>query len=182
MIENNEQAAENRVLVLYIINELNIQVSNLHLMDAILGNRFMNYFSLQTAIAELLKNGMLSETTEEGKTYYCISEEGKNAVKLLKNIIPQGILARFDSQKKEIRARIKKDLEINAEYALDEDNNYFARCYVRDGDIHLIDFKILAGNKKFAFEICENWRNHTKEIYSEIIETVLKNRDDSQNN
>lgn len=176
MIENTEQAAENRVLILYIINELNIPVSNLHLTDTILGNRFMNYFSLQTAIDELLKNGMMTETGEDGKVYYNITDDGKDAVKLLKNIIPQGILMRFDQQKKEIRARIKRDLEINAEYALDDDNNYFVRCFVRDGDIHLIDFKILAGNKKLASEICENWKDHTKEIYSEIIETVLKDR------
>jgi len=176
MLENTEQAAENRVLILYIINELNIPVSNLHLTDTILGNRFMNYFSLQSSIDELLKNGMITETEEDGKIYYTITDEGRKAVDLLKNIIPQGILARFDQQKKEIRARIKRDLEINAEYILDEDNNHFARCFVRDGDIHLIDLKILAGNKKLASEICENWKNHTKEIYSEIIETVLKER------
>ena len=82
---------------------------------------------------------------------------------------------RFDQQKKRY-VQIKRDLEINAEYALDDDNNYFVRCFVRDGDIHLIDFKILAGNKKLASEICENWKDHTKEIYSEIIETVLKDR------
>lgn len=174
---NNNQFNEDKVIILYIIDILNIPVSNLHLIDIILGNRFMNYFSLQTALDELLETGMLLETKEDGKIHYTISHDGKETVNLLIDIIPNGIRKRIDAQQKSIRSTIKRDLEVNAEYTIDDDNNHFARCFVRDGNVHLIDFNILAGNKKLASEICDNWKNHTQEIYSEIIELVLKNRD-----
>lgn len=172
-----EVKISNRALILYILSKINIPVSPLHLIDIVVGNRFMDYFSMQDAVSELAEAGMISSFTENDKNYYTVTEEGAKAVDLLTELVPQGILKRFNNQLPEIRLRIKRDLEVNASFYPDAEDNYYSRLFVRDGDIHLVDIAILAGSKKYASEICENWKKYTKEIYSEIIDSLLKSRE-----
>jgi len=37
-------------------------------------------------------------------------------------------------------------------------------------------FKGYSGNENDARRICENWKKHSQEIYSEIIESLIKDR------
>ena len=50
---NNRQLAENKLILLYIIDKLEIPVSNLQMTKIILENKIMNYFLLQQYLDEL---------------------------------------------------------------------------------------------------------------------------------
>lgn len=174
MNQSKEQQAANRVLILYILKELSLPVSNLQLTDILATRAFLDYFSQQETLVELLETGMIAEETDEAeRKFYVITPEGTKAVDTLASLIPAPIRQNFDAHKKEIRDMVKRNWEINATQHIDEQDNHYVRCFVRDGDTFLVDMKILAGNKKLASEMCLGWRKNTEEIYSKLIEQLL---------
>ena len=50
LTEDNETLAENKVLILYILNQLNKPISNDSLLTLVLGAKEMNYFYFQQSI------------------------------------------------------------------------------------------------------------------------------------
>lgn len=174
MNQSKEQMAENRILILYILQELGLPVTALHLTEILANRAFMDYFTQQETIADLLETAMLREDTEDtGRKYYRITEEGIAAVSTLITLLPAPIKHNFDLHKPQIREMVKRDWEINATQHIDERDNHYVRCFVRDGDSFLIDMKLLAGSKKLASEMCINWRKHTEQIYSKLIHQLL---------
>ena len=54
MYENSAELAENKLLVLYVIDSLKYPITNTQLTEIILENNFINYFTLQQYISELI--------------------------------------------------------------------------------------------------------------------------------
>jgi len=65
---------------------------------------------------------------------------------------------------------------ITADYTLDEDNGYTALLRIGEDKFPLIEIKIVAGSKEDARNICRNWTAFPQELYSEILETLVKDR------
>jgi len=172
---NDKQFTENKIIILYILSEISLPVTTLQLTDILMQNAFMNYFSQQENISELLDAGMLKEYTDETqRKFFIITPEGKDAGRTLLEMIPQIIKHNLDKHKEEIRKSIKRDWEINASQYIDENDDHYVRCYVRDGNAFLIDMKISAGNEKMASKMCVNWKKNTEKIYSLIISHMLE--------
>lgn len=174
MNQSKEQQAANRILILYILKELALPVSNLQLTDILATRAFLDYFSQQETLAELLETGMIAEQTDVAeRKFYVVSPKGAETADALASLIPTPIRQNFDAHKQEIRDMVKRNWEVNATQHIDEQDNHYVRCFVRDGDTFLIDMKIFAGSKKLASEMCLGWRKNTEEIYSKLIEQLL---------
>lgn len=174
MNQSKEQQAANRILVLYILKELALPITNLQLTDILATRAFLDYFSQQETLGELLESGMIKELADVSeRKFYTITEAGKEAADSLANMIPAPIRQNFDTHKKEIKEMVKRNWEVNATQHIDEQDNHYVRCFVRDGDTFLVDMKILAGSKKLASEMCLGWRKNTEQIYSKLIEQLL---------
>ena len=67
MYENSAELAENKLLVLYVIKSLKYPISNTQLTEIILENNFINYFTLQQYITELLSSEFLKYIEKNDK-------------------------------------------------------------------------------------------------------------------
>ena len=174
MDESKERITENKVIILYVLKEIEIPVTNLQLIDILTNIIFMNYFTQQETLGELLKTELISEYIDETEhKFYKITEKGKAVTSTLSTLIPAFIKQNFDSNKSEIKEMVKKQWEINAVCSLDENDNHFVRCFVRDNDNFLIDIKVSAGNKKIATKMSSNWKRNTEKIYLSLITQLL---------
>ncbi len=174
---SNRELAENKLILLYIIDKVNIPINNLQITKIILENRFMNYFLLQQFLNELCEGSLLSCVHEDGKSFYTITNNGKQTLSYFQNLIPLGIKTRIDDTISSIKKRIKNETYITADYTPEKENEFIVSCKICEDDFKLIDLMLLAGTKSEARSICENWRNHSQAIYSEIIESLTKKRD-----
>ncbi|MCR4434941.1 MAG: DUF4364 family protein [Clostridiales bacterium] len=173
---SNRELAENKLILLYIIDKINIPISNLQITKLILENKFMNYFFLQQFLKELCDNHMLKADTIDGKTFYTITQNGKQTLSYFTDHIPPGIKLRIDNSSMDIRKGIKNETHILSDFTPESENAYIVNCSVREDDFSLIDLKITVGTKNDARVICENWKNHSQSIYAEIIESLTRKR------
>jgi len=174
---SNREVAENKLILLYIIEKINMPVSNLQMTKLILENKFMNYFLLQQHLNELCEGSLLSPEVVEGKTFYQITRNGKQTLGYLSNLIPRGIKARIDNTISAIRKNIRNETLITADFIPESENEYIVTCSVREDNFSLIELKLTVGTKADARSICDNWKKHPQALYAEIIESLTKKRD-----
>lgn len=174
---SNRELAENKLILLYIIEKINMPVSNLQITKLILDNKFMNYFFLQQFLNELCDNGFLNAESIEDKKVYSITANGRQTLSYFVNHIPAGIKARIDETIADVRKKIKNETLITADFMPESENKFSVHCRVKEDGFSLMDLNIAVGTKKDARTICENWKKHSNAIYSEIIDCLTKNRD-----
>lgn len=110
MSHNNDKVlAENKLILLYIIDKVNIQISNLQITKIILENKFMNYFMLQQLLNELCNQEYLSCEIVDQKAFYAITPSGKQALGYFTSHIPAGIKSLIDNNITIIRNKIRNE-------------------------------------------------------------------------
>ncbi|WP_010251668.1 DUF4364 family protein [Acetivibrio cellulolyticus] len=174
---NNKELAENKLILLYIIDIANMPISNLQITKIILENQFMNYFIFQQFLNELCDVEYLSSEVVDNKTYYSITASGKQTLSYFTNHIPIGIKNCIDRSITDIRKRIKTETLVKADYTPESESEFIVKCQVREDNFSLIDLEISVGTKSDCRTICENWKKYSHQIYSEILESLIRKRD-----
>ena len=82
LTEDSETLAENKVLILYILDKLNKPISNESLLKLVLSIQEMNYFYFQQFLLDLLDNQYIIGYTKDDKTMYKITDAGKETLNL----------------------------------------------------------------------------------------------------
>ena len=154
-------------------------MSNLQITKLVLENKYMymNYFYLQQFLNELCENNFLNKETSEDKTFYNITQNGKQTLSYFLNMIPFGTKARIDNSIQAIRKNIKNETLITADYTPKSENEFIVSCKVHEDNFSLIDLEITVGSKSDARIICDNWKHHSQNIYPEIIDSLTKKRE-----
>jgi len=173
----NKELAENKLILLYIIDKINLTVTNLQITKVILENKFMNYFTLQQLLNELCESNFLNILDSNEKEAFNITDSGKQTLSFFQNLIPLGIKSRIDDSILEIKRNIKTELLITADFVAESETEYFVNLKMNEEHFNLIELKLAVGTKNDARLICNNWKDNTQDIYSEIINILLKKRD-----
>jgi predicted transcriptional regulator len=174
---SNKEVVENKLILLYIIEKLNVPVSNLQITKLILENKFMNYFLLQQFLNELFESKFLLLEMVDGKTLYKITQAGRNTLEYFSNLIPSGIKARMDNTFTDIRKNIRNETLITADFTPESENKFIASCKVGEDNFSLMEINVTVGTKIDARTVCENWKKYSQAIYSEIIDILTKKRE-----
>ena len=101
LTSDDETLAENKVLILYILNKVGKSISNDALLNLVLAVTDMNYFYFQQFLLDLLENNYISSYEKEEHTFYQITNFGKETLSLTQDILPGIIKLRVDSNFKE---------------------------------------------------------------------------------
>lgn len=176
-IDEPSEIAENKIFILYFLKKMNMPVGSIQLVKIILENRFMNYFFFQQYLSELIDEGLLTATNRDGRQFYEISEKGLVVLEMFQSILPAGLKKRLEESIHSIRKNIRRETYITADYHPDDENSYTVVCKIQENDFPLIEVKLTAGSREEARGICKNWTNSPQEVYSEILDALLKNRE-----
>lgn len=174
---STREQAQNKLILLYVIDKLEMPAGNLQLTRLILEYGFMNYFLLQQYLNELCDSGHLIPEPEDGKTTYRITPQGREALALFPGLIPPGIKARIDNTITGIRKDIRNETLVTADFIPESENQYFVSCSVGEDKFPLAQLKVMVGTRHDAHRICENWKAHAQAIYVEILESLNKKRE-----
>ncbi len=173
MYENSAELAENKLLVLYVIESLKHPITNTQLTEIILENNFINYFTLQQYISELITSDFLRYETVNEKNLIRITEKGTNTLSFFsdrissikKKIIDDYLLSIVDS--------IKKELTIHSDYTLGEDDSFIVDLQALENDNLLMSLKVSVPTKKQAVSLCNRWKDNPSDIYNKIMNSLF---------
>jgi len=168
--------AEKKILILYFFKVMDMPVGSMQLVRIMLENRFINYFYMQQYLSELIDEKLVSAEKKDGISYYSITDKGSKILDMFEYILPAGPKKIINEGTAEIRKKIHMETMITADYVPDGDG-YTVSCKIRENDFSLLEVKIAAGTKDDARNICKNWTSFPQEIYLEILDSMVKNRE-----
>jgi DNA-binding PadR family transcriptional regulator len=170
------EIVENKLILLYMLEKIDLTLSSLQIYKIVLKNSFMNYFVLQHTLDELAEKHFLNSEIIEGRRAYSISPSGSKTLGYFLEKIPAGIRKRIDDSVYSIKRQVRNETKITADYIPESENEYTVTLAIHEDSFPLIDIKFAAGTKNDAREICSNWLHNPQEIYSEIVNSLIKNR------
>ena len=93
-----EDLAENKVLILYILNKLSNGIKGDHLYKIVSSANNINYFYFQELLTDLIETHLIgSFTKDEEDSFIKITAEGQNALDLTKSLLPGILKLKADS-------------------------------------------------------------------------------------
>ena len=73
-----------KLIILYMLQNSEGDLTNSQITDFILDRKYTNYFQLQQAVSELVEADLVEMSSQSNRTYYRLTEEGKNTLTLRK--------------------------------------------------------------------------------------------------
>ena len=159
---NTTTLAENKVLILYILNLIDNDIRQDDLFKIITSINNMNYFIFKEE--PVIK----------------ITSEGKNAYILTKDVLPGILKLKADNIFKSEFSSIENESSIIAEFIPKNENSYTVKCKIVENNETIFEVKSFVGSRERAKKIVDNWNKNANSIYPEILNLLLK--DSSSNN
>lgn len=175
---NATTLAENKVLILYILNLINTDIRQDDLFKIITSINNMNYFIFKQIITDLIDSKLVGIYTKE-EPVIKITSEGKNAYILTKDVLPGILKLKADNIFKSEFNSIENESSIIAEFIPKNENSYTVKCKIVENNETIFEVKSFVGSRERAKKIVDNWNKNANEIYPEILNLLLK---DSSNN
>ncbi len=183
---NDKEIVRNKLIILYVIGKLDEKLCNTELTGLLSDMRLINYFSLQQLLAELGESGFIEKAVNHNsgnnsgnrnRTVYRTTDEGRRMLVSLIDLLPEGIRKTIDSTLADPSGGKKTPkVKISADFTPQNENEYSVSCSVKERDFTIIDIKLAAGSREDARTMASNWKNHSGQIYRDIIDSLIKKR------
>lgn len=172
MFNSTSELAEDKLLLLYLLEKIKLPLSNNQITHIILENNLMNYFTLQQYITELTSTHFIEVIDQEGKHRITISPEGSKVLSLFQNRVSKQKLTDIDLYLDKQLQNIKKEVTISADYTI-EGNNYIVNLKALENNCILMDLKLNVASNKQAKELCLKWKQNSSELYNQLFKVLI---------
>jgi len=171
---DNETLAENKVLILYILNKVHKPITNDNLYKLVLSAIDMNYFYFQQFLLDLISAKFIVNYQKEDQIVYELTPHGKNTLDLTLDILPGIIKLKADTNLKPVLDNIENEHSIIAEFTPKSEDNYIVNCKIVENNETVFEIKTFAGSRDEAKKIVDNWKNNAEQIYPKLLETLTR--------
>lgn len=173
MYENSSELAESKLLLLYVLKQIKQPISNTQLTELILEQNLLNYFTLQQYLSELNTSQFIEYQEINSKNVLTITKKGENVLSFFKDRISPSKINIIDSYIKEKIDLIKKELTIQSDYTLGDNNCFIVDIKALEDTTPLMDLQLSVPTKKQAIYLCNKWQENPSEIYTQIINILF---------
>ncbi len=177
--DNTTALAENKVLILYFLNQLPSGIIENGLYKIVTAVNGVNYFYFKQVLTDLIETKLVGLLTndENEDSVLKITSEGKNALSLTKDMLPGIVKLKADSLFKEELSSIENETSVTAEFIPKNENDYTIKCKIVENNETIFEVKTIAGSRDRAKRIVDNWNSNASKIYPEILDILLKASD-----
>ena len=176
----NTLQAENKLLLLYLIDKMDIPLSNSQVADFALSKNYMNYFSLQECLSEMVQTKYLDSYKENNSTRYTITDRGLQTLEYFERRLPIDVRNKINQYVLENRKRIKKDYETTANYFKEINSDDFTvKCAIYENDYMLMEINLSVVSREQAKLICSNWKTNINTLYGDILSKLIASPDEN---
>ncbi|ORX23050.1 hypothetical protein BVF91_08370 [Thermoanaerobacterium sp. PSU-2] len=163
-----QELAENKLIILYILNRIDMPITGEQINRIISDNNLMNYFYLQQYLNELEESNFVD--LRENK--YVLTEFGLNALKLFFKHIQEETRKKIDEYIVINKEKFRQESQYIATYYKKSDREYIANLQVVENDIVLIEINLNLVNAQQAKIVCDNWKQKSNDVYNYIVKAL----------
>ena len=175
LASDNETLAENKALILYLLNKVNKPLENTAFYKLLLTFEDMNYFYFQQFLLDLMENKyILKGTSDKNETIYEMTDEGRQAIGLVQDLIPGFTRFQIDNKFKEDLRSIEDEYSITADFIPESENSYTVVCKITENGKVTFEVRTFAGSREHAKSIVDNWKKNAVKLYPKMLKILTK--------
>lgn len=172
LYKSNRLVTENRLLILYLMYQMDMPLSWEHIYDFAV-NDYMDYIEFQTYIHEMERNGIIYSNRENNVNYYSLTDEGEKTINTFLKFIPESKRSSIISYVRKNKGKIKKEYSVSANYFMYGDDEYVVKCSFIEDDVTLMEINLTVATKEMAKKVKKNWKQNVSEIYNNTLRALL---------
>lgn len=169
---NDNRMAQDKLKLLYILNSVNVSLTNLEITNFVLDNDILDYFSLQLLLSDLKEAGFIVQTFKNNEKYYSITQAGIDALDMFGEKLPDYFIKQVEDNFSNLKMTIKKNREILGHYYKKTDDEYIVSLQVMENESGIFSLSLNVPDEETAKSICKKWDSNPEEIFSKIIKTL----------
>ncbi|WP_250673156.1 DUF4364 family protein [Paraclostridium ghonii] len=178
MFENSsEELAYHKLLILYVLERADMNLTNSQITQVILETEVMNYFSLQQFLSQLMDAKFLKIYEDSNKEYYTLTQKGIETLNYFLSRIPTQITEKLDEYIKLNKENLLADTQVKSSFVKQSDNEYIVNLRVIENQSNLIDLNLNVSSEKQAKLICDNWKKNASYMYAEVIQLLITSKE-----
>ena len=170
----DRKLADNKLLILYIVQKINHPVNYKELLELVISISDMNYFDFQQLLQDLLDDKFILKYIQNDDEIIELTEEGKNALDLTIDMLPGIIKLKIDSSFKEQYNKIKDEFSVYARYTPITETNFTVNCKIIENSQTIFDLQTVADSREQAKQIVNNWNKNADKIYPNILKILTE--------
>jgi predicted transcriptional regulator len=175
-IENTEELAQNKLLLLYIMDKSENHLTNGEITEFVLEKNYMNYFLIQQYLSELMESNFIEYIDEEGKKVYMLLNKGKITLSYFEDRISANIKKDISDKFIQIKENEKKATQVIGEYFQKSPNEYIVNLKLIENTEKLFSLYLNVATIKQAEIICDTWKNNTEYIYKNLLNMLADDK------
>lgn len=170
MFENSsEELAYHKLLILYILDKINMDLTNSQITQVVLETEMMNYFSLQQLLSQLMESKFLITYKDSDREYYALTQKGVETLEYFLSRIPENSTKKVDEYILTNKENLLADTQVKSSFVKQSDNEFIVNLRVIENQCNLIDLNLNVSSEKQANHICNNWKKNASHMYAEVI-------------
>ena len=173
---NTEELAQNKLILLYVIENSPHFFDKNELSEYILEKNYLNFFLIKQYLSELIEGELIELIEDEDKLKYIILDKGSLALKYFDSKIPQDIKDELKEDFQAFSNIKKKDRQVIGEYFLKESaeyDEYMVNLKLVENEETLFSVYMSVPSLEQAKDICDRWKTDTQSIYKNIVNLLI---------
>lgn len=163
-----------KLIVLYMLEKVDFPLTNSQISEFVLDKGYTNYFTLQQVFNELIDADFIRLKQVRNSSNYTITQNGLDTLEFFGQNIPKAIREDIDVFLQEHRYQLRSESQIVADFYQEKPDLFIVKCDIKDGKQPLASVTLSVTSEEQAEAICNNWQKHNSDIYSYLIQTLLK--------
>lgn len=160
---------EIRLLVCYLLKAIDKPISRTQINDAMLSNGLANYFEINQAIAELLKNGSIDMQLENDEETLVITERGREIADTLETSLPKTVREQAVNSAIKLMTMAKRMRENKIETEKLPGGGYNVTFGLQSGEETLMQLTVFVADSMQLEMVKKNFLEDPVKLYSSII-------------
>lgn len=167
-----EAIAQNKLLVLYLLKTINIQLSELQILRIVTDNGWLSYFDLKECMFELIENQLVDERDTPSGTFYSITEHGCTTVFYLEKELPASLRKKIDTYCEKNRNDLRLETELHADYIKIDEGEYKVMLKVLENQVPVFELNLITYSQASAEAFISKWKNAAPIIYKNTYDSL----------
>ncbi|MGI6153802.1 MAG: DUF4364 family protein [Christensenellaceae bacterium] len=171
-IKPKQTMAQNKLLLLYLIQSANVELSELQIVRIMGELDLMRYFDLKEGLFELEQNGDILPVVYPHTVVYRATPKGEEMLAVLKDGLRASFIERIDGYILEHKKELAMEAQFVAEYIRLAENEYRVMLKVLEDNRALFEVNLLVYSKEEAERMAADWPQKAVDVYKEVALTL----------
>ena len=171
-MKSDNKNTQDKLKLLYILDFINLPLTNIEIANYILEYDMMDYFTLQLLLTDLCQAKFLLIKSYDGNEYYLVSKSGKTALEMFGDKLPEYFINEVEKNFSSVKKHIKKQREIFGHYFKRKQDEYIVYLQVTENSTTIFNLSINVTDEITAKNIIKRWEDRPDEVFRQIMNTL----------